>query len=173
MEGPAVRSPGTGGVLDRFWPTPYPACPEEMSSAATSTTRSPAFTRSQEPRSIHTRPFGLWPPRPRWVQRRFQPLRIFSAVSFALFRVTSVFPNARRVLLSARATIVAPLRAWSPSLPKADGSWLIATLPNEPKTAPDRRKPLPRPDLRRPSLRLLILPRSSFLVPRSSLPRAP
>jgi len=42
-------------------------------------------------------------------------------------------------------------------------------LPNKPKTAPDRPKPLPGPDLRRPSLRLLIVPRSSFLPapPRS------
>ena len=30
MEGPAVRSPGTGGVLDGFRPTPYPGCPAEM-----------------------------------------------------------------------------------------------------------------------------------------------
>ena len=30
MEGPAVRSPWRGGVLDGFWPTPYPGCPAGM-----------------------------------------------------------------------------------------------------------------------------------------------
>ena len=30
MEGPAVRSPRMGGVLDGFWPTPYPGCPAGM-----------------------------------------------------------------------------------------------------------------------------------------------
>ena len=31
MEGPAVRSPWRGGVLDGFWPSSYTQAPKEMS----------------------------------------------------------------------------------------------------------------------------------------------
>jgi len=56
MDGPAVRSPRRGAVLDRFWPTPYPRCPEEMSFLATSTAQSPTFDGPQQPRSIQDLP---------------------------------------------------------------------------------------------------------------------
>jgi len=43
----------------------------------------------------------------------------------------------------------------------------------KPKPPPDRRNPFPGPDLHRPSLRLLIVHRSSFRVPRCPSPLLP
>jgi hypothetical protein len=36
MDGPAVRNPRRGGVLDGFWPSPYARCSEEMSTSSPS-----------------------------------------------------------------------------------------------------------------------------------------